>query len=252
MTLLFGLEGQQGCKFKHFVLTVKISGVSGWTRVSELRSMFGGKAVDNMILAYLLGGPEDSVSEMRGWLRFKRSMAVLKGIISYQPVFEDFFRNGLEEILSDNIQHVQIRTSLPGICRSKYGEDGDGCQIMSTVEVADLYVRIAQDFENQHQGDTCGVSFIVSLTRRATDERLEQKLALTHQIVNLYPDYFIGFDLVGQEDLGRPLIDFAETLIGVLEQDFTHSAIFCFGSGKLRLLSGLLNKFYPKMASHSS
>ena len=27
------------------------------------------------------------------------------------------------------------------------------------------------------------------------------------------PDFFIGFDLVGQEDLGRPLLDFAELLI---------------------------------------
>ena len=27
------------------------------------------------------------------------------------------------------------------------------------------------------------------------------------------PNFFIGFDLVGQEDLGRPLIDFAKELI---------------------------------------
>ena len=27
------------------------------------------------------------------------------------------------------------------------------------------------------------------------------------------PDFFIGFDLVGQEDLGLPLIDFAKELI---------------------------------------
>ena len=27
------------------------------------------------------------------------------------------------------------------------------------------------------------------------------------------PDFFIGFDLVGQEDLGQPLLDFADELI---------------------------------------
>ena len=27
------------------------------------------------------------------------------------------------------------------------------------------------------------------------------------------PEFFIGFDLVGQEDLGRPLLDFADQLI---------------------------------------
>lgn len=28
-----------------------------------------------------------------------------------------------------------------------------------------------------------------------------------------FPDFVIGFDLVGQEDLGRPLIDFADQIL---------------------------------------
>lgn len=44
-----------------------------------------------------------------------------------------------------------------------------------------------------------------------------------------FPNFFVGFDMVGQEDLGRPLIDFAPEIIAGLEQNpnlkvFFHAA----------------------------
>ena len=33
------------------------------------------------------------------------------------PAFNAYLYNALEEMLEDNVQHVQIRTSLPTICR---------------------------------------------------------------------------------------------------------------------------------------
>ena len=43
------------------------------------------------------------------------------------------------------------------------------------------------------------------------------------------PDFFIGFDLVGQEDLGRPLIDFAEDLLWAKNHTGLH---FFFHAGE--------------------
>ena len=43
------------------------------------------------------------------------------------------------------------------------------------------------------------------------------------------PDFFIGFDLVGQEDLGRPLIDFAEDLLWAKNHSGLH---FFFHAGE--------------------
>ena len=34
-----------------------------------------------------------------------------------------------------------------------------------------------------------------------------------------YPDFVLGFDLVGQEDLGRPLIEFITEILAGLEQN---------------------------------
>jgi hypothetical protein len=36
--------------------------------------------------------------------------------------------------------------------------------------------------------------------------------------VEAFPDFILGFDLVGQEDLGRPLIDLIAEILAGLEQ----------------------------------
>ena len=43
------------------------------------------------------------------------------------------------------------------------------------------------------------------------------------------PDFFIGFDLVGQEDLGQPLLKFADEL---LEAKNTTSLQYFFHAGE--------------------
>lgn len=61
--------------------------------------------------------------------------------------------------------------------------------------------------------DFCGSSLIICRSRKDTDENVIAYLDLAGQLQNIYPDFVVGFDLVGQEDLGRPLMDFAQILI---------------------------------------
>ena len=81
-------------------------------------------------------------------------------------------------------------------------------------------VEVAKEFEEENEGESCGTSFIISLSRRATLGTLEKRLELASYIINeRWPDYFIGFDLVGQEDFGKPLIEYAEILIRAKEEN---------------------------------
>ena len=38
-------------------------------------------------------------------------------------------------------------------------------------------------------------------------------MVLAQQLLEQFPGFFVGFDLVSQEDKGRPLIDFADIII---------------------------------------
>ena len=45
--------------------------------------------------------------------------------------------------------------------------------------------------------------------------KIEESLKLAINLSREMPEFVIGYDLVGQEDLGRPLLDFADLLIEV-------------------------------------
>lgn len=65
---------------------------------------------------------------------------------------------------------------------------------------------------NDHP-DFIGVKLIYAPKRFV--ENVDKYVNTMTELSELYPDYVIGFDLVGQEDKGSPLIKFADTLNNV-------------------------------------
>ena len=50
------------------------------------------------------------------------------------------------------------------------------------------------------------------------------------KLVNTYPDFILGFDVVGQEDLGRPLVDFLPEILNALKLNPSLKVFFpCWG-----------------------
>lgn len=54
---------------------------------------------------------------------------------------------------------------------------------------------------------------IYSPMRRVNNSVMEQYLETFQKLQKSFPDFVVGFDLVGQEDLGRPLVDFIDELL---------------------------------------
>lgn len=46
------------------------------------------------------------------WAKFKTIFFVLRGLVSYAPVFRDYLSQGLEEFYQDNVLYLEIRASL--------------------------------------------------------------------------------------------------------------------------------------------
>ena len=49
------------------------------------------------------------------WNAFERSLAAPNGIILYAPVFVDYIYQGLQSFYDDNVQYIEIRTSLAAV-----------------------------------------------------------------------------------------------------------------------------------------
>lgn len=186
-----------------------------WHSVNEARRVFGRGPVDTFLTRYLSCGIDtikvQDININKIWNSFKRAVVSIHGIIFYLPAFRAYLYNALEEMLEDNVQHVQIRTSLPTICAQM--ADVGNCSPLSKVQAAEEYLKVTQQFENDHAHDFCGTSVIIAQSRKSSLENVETHLNLAVELQKANPDFFLGFDLVGQEDLGKPLLEFAPQLL---------------------------------------
>lgn len=108
------------------------------------------------------------------------------------------------------------------MCRVLYREllwlqvyDMDG-KIYSKSEICGMYKTISDEFA-QANPTFIGSKFIYAPVKFVTDEGFDEYLVTVQELVTQFPDYVAGFDLVGQEDTGRPLKEFAQKLLELPE-----------------------------------
>ncbi|XP_058798500.1 adenosine deaminase 2-like isoform X2 [Phymastichus coffea] len=121
-----------------------------------------------------------------------------------KPVYEDHFYQGLLELYRDNVQYLELRSTLPTL----YDLDG---KKYGPVEVAKIYKNVTDRFVRDHP-DFIGMKLIYAPLRKCSDMEMEAYLATARQLKDELPEFIAGFDLVGQEDKGYPLEKFANRL----------------------------------------
>ncbi|KFB50811.1 hypothetical protein ZHAS_00018864 [Anopheles sinensis] len=182
---------------------------AGWWEVKDIRSIQGAKEYDESIRRYFSLYEEDpqraykSINDV--WSRFTKMFFALDPIVTYRPVWESYFRAALQEFYDDNVMYLEFRGVLPQLYDldgKKYGPE----------EVVQLYIDVTEEFKATHPRFV-GTKFIYAPLRIADNQTAAQYLAIAERLHLNYGDYVVGFDLVGQEDLGRPLVDFADMLL---------------------------------------
>ncbi|KAE8744958.1 hypothetical protein FOCC_FOCC008370 [Frankliniella occidentalis] len=134
------------------------------------------------------------------WHAFDTTFGVLFSLLTYAPVFRDYFRRTLQEFYEDNVMYVEIRGVLPTLFELDGREYGQ-------LEVAALYQQVADEFRRVHP-DFLGVRLIYAPSRHVSVGQVHEYVAFFRQLKTQFPDFVAGFDLVAHEDDGRPLIDF--------------------------------------------
>lgn len=139
------------------------------------------------------------------WNAFMGYFAMVEPILTYRPVWEEYFYDALKLFREHKVMYVEIRSVLPPL----YELDGNN---FSSIVTAKAYHKVIKRFKKDYP-DFFGAKLIYAPSRKVKRETVDTYLELAKQIKNEMPDTFAGFDLVGEEDKGNPLIAYAPQLI---------------------------------------
>ncbi|XP_033208164.1 adenosine deaminase 2-like [Belonocnema kinseyi] len=138
------------------------------------------------------------------WAKFQSLFSFLFPFITYKPVFEDYFNQLLQEIYDDKVLYLELRTVLPDIF------DLSG-RVYKSLEVMQILNSLSQKFVAEHP-DFLGIKIIYAPMRHLNQNELKKHIENAELIKESFPEFLAGFDLVGHEEKGGTLREFAEQL----------------------------------------
>lgn len=84
-----------------------------WLSVKDERDRLGNKTYDSLIIKNFDFYTENPYVEYPNndvaWVKFFQIFKSYEGLLSYRPVWEEYFRKALKGILADGVQYVEIR-----------------------------------------------------------------------------------------------------------------------------------------------
>uniref|UniRef100_A0A182K2P4 adenosine deaminase n=1 Tax=Anopheles christyi TaxID=43041 RepID=A0A182K2P4_9DIPT len=180
-----------------------------WHLVADIRSTMGDAAYEQAIRKMFTLYTKDPLNAHRDindvWSKFMALFICFEPMVTYRPVWEEYFYGCLEELLADNVTYLEFRGLLPPV----YDLDD---RKYTPEDIVQMYVDQSEKFLRAHP-KFAGVKFIYAPLKFCDDSTFDGYLTLVQKLKARFPTFIAGFDLVGQEDLGRPHTDFNERLL---------------------------------------
>ncbi|CUS15105.1 unnamed protein product [Tuber aestivum] len=143
------------------------------------------------------------------WAKFQSIFLVVQGIINYEPVYRQFFWNILHHLHQDGILWVDLRVAYPITFRA--AETG---AILTSADAVKVSSEVIEAYKSSLEGKGFwGARIIWTSIRRFDQEAIIASMKECVEAKKLYPDVIAGFDLVGQEDLGRTHLEMLPELL---------------------------------------
>ncbi|XP_055535540.1 adenosine deaminase 2-like [Wyeomyia smithii] len=182
---------------------------SGWRLVADIRKEIGNEGYDHNIRNLFSLFNKDPLNSFHCinhiWGIFANIFMSLEAIVTFKPVWEEYFYQSLKELYADKVCYLELRGVLPQL----YDLDN---RTYGPEEVVRIYYDLVEKFKSEHE-DFIGAKFIYAPHRLCDDATFSQYMDIAERLHQKFPTFVAGFDLVGQEDLGRPHSDFNERLL---------------------------------------
>ncbi|KAL8296157.1 hypothetical protein RB601_003626 [Gaeumannomyces tritici] len=187
----------------------------------EFSHKFPGKDLDDWLEGKLVYNAEEAHGVHQtaegAWAKFNGRTRMMKGLFNYETAYRKYTQRCLQDFVDDNIQYAEIR---PNFMHTNQVWSTDGKQLYNNYKIMEIITDECNRFLEDRRGRSDapffqGIkviyctprSFPDHLIKDSLDECLELKRSaeIGHMIA--------GFDLVGQENAGRPLRDHVENLL---------------------------------------
>jgi adenosine deaminase CECR1 len=144
------------------------------------------------------------------WASFGRIFPIIISIMSYEPIFRRGFQRAISQLAKDGIQYAEFRMGGWNNFRMERHDISvkDPFYIYRVLgEEIDLFKACAEG-KGFH-----GARLIYAAKRSYTIETIKNRMEFCIRLKKEFPALICGFDLVGQEDWGRSLVELMPTLL---------------------------------------
>ncbi|KAF1998680.1 Metallo-dependent hydrolase [Amniculicola lignicola CBS 123094] len=138
------------------------------------------------------------------WRKFMSCFPILGSLIYYEPIYRKFIRKLCKDLYDDGVYYVDVRSAFYTPYRSAGHEEWDP----DFFNMLDHMEDEVEKFKASDEGKGFWGVRMIWTTIRAFDKR--QVIESMKQCIEMkleFPSLIAGYDLVGQEDAGRPLAD---------------------------------------------
>ena len=152
--------------------------------------------------------PEHSFTHYHGvdaiWLIFQRIFVLIKTLFAYEPILRNCLRRLLRQLVGDGIRYVDFRIGFHFEYRRLGSDDPDE----DYIDFCRVFKEEVDRFTATEEGQAFyGARIIWTTMRRLPNGTIFDSMNQCIRAKKVYPELICGFDLAGQEDQGRPLVD---------------------------------------------
>lgn len=156
---------------------------------------------------------EESLNHHHGvdaiWRKFQSTFPILGSMIFYEPIFRAAVQRLLHQLLEDGLRWADFRIAFV----FKYRRENHDEPEATYDEFFNVFREEVKRFQATEEGKRFwGCRFIWTTPRRLGKKEIVESMKKCIAMKSAHSDLIAGFDLVGQEDMGRSLADLTPEL----------------------------------------
>lgn len=150
--------------------------------------------------------PEESIKHHQGvdevWQKFRSCFRCLNSLEFYEPIVRPAIQRLLHQLVEDGIRWIDFRSMVA----VEYFLEGSEEPAKDATEFLLMWSEEIEKFKATDAGrEFWGCRFIWSSLRLWGKKKIVENMKQCIEMKKKFPELISGYDLVGQEDLGRPL-----------------------------------------------